>query len=116
MDHHSRLEQILLESKSGEYSLYFNESSNIAKPKIIDICEKLESGKDYFFSHKYNGIEGKTTLMEELKRSSICSGFPIDIRNSKPKSSCKKGVDHEIYVSCLGGIKYTETKKKERKE
>ena len=49
--------------------------------------------------------------MNELSRSSIRSGFPIDIRNSKRESGRKKGVEHEIYVSCLAGIQYTETKK-----
>ena len=112
MDHHSRLEDILTAAKRWECSLFFNESADPNKPIIIDLCDKLESGKDYIFPERFKGLSSKKALMNELCRSSIRSGFPMDIRNSKKQSLCKKGVEHEIYVSCLAGIKYNETKKK----
>ena len=116
MDHHSRLEDILTAAKCWECCLFFNESVHPDKPIIIDLCDKLESGKDYIFPERFKGLSSKQPLMNELCRSSIRSGFPMDIRNSKKEIGCKKGVEHEIYVSCLAGIKYTKTKKKKVEE
>ena len=106
MDNHSKLEDILSKAKQWECSLFFNESAKDEKPSIIDLCTKLESGSDYFFPIRFLGIESKEALMLELKLSSIRSGFPIDIRNSKLEKYCKYGVEHEIYVACLAGIPY----------
>ena len=112
MDHHKELEAKLTAAKRWECSLFFNETGDRKKPVVIDLCDKLESGKDYIFPHRFKGLTSKKSLMDELCLSALCSGFPIDIRNSKKESGCKKGVEHEIYVSCLAGIPYTATKKK----
>ena len=116
MDNHARLEEILTNYKRWECSLFFNEANKDQKPRIIDLCDKLESGKDYLFPTRFNGIKSKRALVKELKLSSIRSGFPINIRNSKVEHNCKVGVEHELYISCLAGIKYAKTDKKMMKK
>ena len=112
MDNHARLEKILTNYKHWECSFYFNEANKDQKPIIIDLCDKLESGQDYLFPTRFFGLQSKIALVKQLKLSSIRSGFPIDIRNSKVEHECKVGVEHELYISCLAGIKYTKTEKK----
>ena len=112
MDNHARLEKILSNYKRWECSFFFNEANKHEKPRIIDLCDKLESGQDYLFPTRFFGFKSKKALVKELKLSSIRSGFPIDIRNTKLEHRCKVGVEHELYISCLAGIKYTKKDKK----
>ena len=104
--------KFLLIINAGSVVYFSMKQTKIKKPQIIDLCDKLESGKDYLFPTRFNGIKSKRALVKELKLSSIRSGFPIDIRNSKVEHQCKVGVEHELYISCLAGIKYTKTDKK----
>ena len=112
MDNHAKLEKILSNYKRWECSFFFNEANKNEKPRIVDLCDCLESGKDYLFPNRFFQLKSKKALVKELKLSSIRSGFPIDIRNSKVDHQCKAGVEHELYISCLAGIKYTKRDRK----